>query len=392
MRILYAALAIDLARQDGGATHVREVAYGLAARGHELLVVTGGRTPLPEAPGVRSAAFPVPKYLAFLAYPALARLADPFGPDAVMERYYNFAGPALLWARRRGVPALLEVNAPVVDPPGSLKDRVDRLLGRALRRYARWQVSASARIVTPLHTTVTVPFPESAAKVVELPWGANTDAFHPRVRRERRGEIGALARRYGLEGKRVLVFTGSFRAWHGVRGLVAAAAPLLREDPALALLLVGGGPEEEAVRAQAQALGVADRVVLTGRVPHEQVPLHLALGTVAVAPFDTRLHPPLRHFGFYWSPLKVFEAMAMELPLVVPDLPPLNRMVRDGVEGWTYPEGDLEGLRAALAAALADPEEARRRGQAARRRVVAEFSWAKHCEGLERALGEMVRG
>ena len=81
---------------------------------------------------------------------AVLRTARALRPDVVIERYYNFGGEGLLAARRLGALAVLEVNAPVIDHPGSAKQWLDRLLiVQPLRRWRDWQCRVADLIVTP---------------------------------------------------------------------------------------------------------------------------------------------------------------------------------------------------------------------------------------------------
>jgi glycosyltransferase involved in cell wall biosynthesis len=120
------------------------------------------------------------------------------------------------------------------------------------------------------------------------------------------------------------------------------------------------------------------------------VPLYLAAGHVAVAPFDPAKHPYLRHFGFYWSPLKVFEAMAAGLSVVTARVHPLSSLVRDGKEGFLFKPGSRAELLNALQRLLADPELSEELGARARERVVQDFSWQRHCAQLDRLLQELA--
>jgi glycosyltransferase involved in cell wall biosynthesis len=395
VNILYVASAIALPGTSGGATHVREVAAGLARRGHRVHVVArrGKSGELDLGPGITSTLLPWPDKLALLGYPAIAGVARRFQPDVVMERYYNFAGAGVLLAHRRGLPALLEVNAPMVDPPGSRKETLDRLLGRPLRRWAVRQALWSRRIVTPLASTVPPPVPRD--RIEQVNWGANVDRFHPGLRQERAGELAALRREWGIaEEATVAAFVGSFRAWHGVQSFIRVALKLLPAHPDLYFLAVGGGPDLAPVQAQVTGsrLGAAEtrRIIFTGPQPHERVPLLLALADIGVAPFVPAAYRPLRSFGFYWSPLKIFEYMAMALPVVTTAIPPLNEIIRDGREGLLYAESDDAALAQAIAALAADPAARAAMGARARERVVARYSWDAHCVQLEQAL-EAIR-
>ena len=68
---------------------------------------------------------------------AVRAIAEQIRPDVIMERYYNFGGEAILHARRLNARAVLEVNAPIIDHPGSTKALVDGAL--LLRPMSRWR-------------------------------------------------------------------------------------------------------------------------------------------------------------------------------------------------------------------------------------------------------------
>jgi glycosyltransferase involved in cell wall biosynthesis len=389
MKILYAALKESLPGSHGGAVHVAEVAQQLTRRGHAVLVVAQRRAGQAERETrdgyalVRIAARS--NFLLFQCEPAVRALLAEFKPDVVMERYYNFAGAGIRAAQRAQIPSLLEVNAPMMDPPGTKKYLADKVVLGQMTRMARAQASAAHRIVTPL--AATVPFPEARGKVREIPWGANVELFD-RARLDEK-ELKARRLRINPHHKRVVVFLGSFRPWHGVREFVQVAESLARERDDLLFLMIGSGELLEELRARVARAKLQNQIVLTGAVEYAQVPYYLALADVGVAPFNTAVHPPLR-VGFYWSPLKVHEYMAMGLPVVTIDVAGLNQIARHEQEGLLYPEGDLAALRAAIVRLADDPAWAARLGQAGRARVVEHFSWQKHAALLENVLNECL--
>jgi glycosyltransferase involved in cell wall biosynthesis len=116
----------------------------------------------------------------------------------------------------------------------------------------------------------------------------------------------------------------------------------------------------------------------------------LSLADIGVAPFDVASHTPLREFGFYWSPLKVFEYMAMALPVGTIDIPPLNEIVREGREGLLFPTGDIDRLASALARLSGDVGLRERLGGSARQRIVANYSWQAHCAALDGILRKIA--
>jgi glycosyltransferase involved in cell wall biosynthesis len=402
MRILYVASGIPVPGKYGGSTHTLEVARGLMDRGHAVQVVAAHRAGWSGVrpffcvesgivEGVPVTYVNIPKILSFLGIAHIGRLVSRFRPDVLIERYYNFAGAGMFWAWRSGLPAVLEVNALIIDPPKVKKRRLDDLLGGPMRRWALAQCRWADRIITPLHTTVPQEIPRE--RIVEIPWGANTQRFHPGIRAEEAVEISALRGRLGLNSSaQVVIFVGSFRPWHGVAEFVEAGIRLLEQRPNVHFLLVGKGPLWPIVETRCRESGFNSQFHFTGSVPYKDVPLYLALADVGVAPFQPRCHPALQSAGFFWSPLKVFEYMAMGLPVVTTEIAPLDRIVRQGQEGLLVPEGEVGRLAEAIATLLGDPRQSRAMGQRARQRVVERYGWDRHCERLEKVLEAVWAG
>ncbi|HEY7514175.1 MAG TPA: glycosyltransferase family 4 protein, partial [Vicinamibacteria bacterium] len=115
----------------------------------------------------------------------------------------------------------------------------------------------------------------------------------------------------------------------------------------------------------------------------------VASADVGVAPYDTARLGQLR-LGFYWSPLKIFEYMASGLPTVTIRRPPLDEIVREGLEGLHFPDGDPRGLARTLERLADDAPLRARLGARARERVVLRYSWAAHCAQLEAVLRRIV--
>jgi glycosyltransferase involved in cell wall biosynthesis len=305
----------------------------------------------------------------------VASFARQFKPDVVIERYYNFGGEGILAARHVRALIVLEVNAPVVDYPGSVKRTADRaLIIEPMRRWRDWQCRQADIIVTP--SARIVPGHVPPAKILRTEWGADTERFHP-------GASGqtSLAR---SDGDTVAVFAGAFRSWHGAIHLVDAIRRLrARGRRDIKALLVGDGPELPRVRHAAAGL---DGITLLGAVPHGDVPAILASADIGVAPFDIAAHRSLAH-EFHWSPLKIFEYMASGLPVVAPRIDRLANIVSDGTEGLLYDATNPDALADALER-LTNRSVRRALGAAARSRAVRDFSWANHCLQLERAIND----
>ncbi len=383
MKLLYVASDQKVPGKTGGSVHVEEVARGLAARGHEVhvLALAGERrTNGKDVPyELHPSGLPFDhRFFRWTLRRRVDALIAGLGIEAVMERYYNFGGEGVRAAHARGIPSILEVNSPIKDHPGSFKSALDRaVLLRSLSRLRGELVRKASALVTPL--TSIVPEEVPAEKVHRVHWGANVERFRPDV----------PAKRLEIPEKtKVVVFSGSFRPWHGADLLVRAAPRVLASEPRAVFLFVGSGPAWEEARALAARLGIAN-ALFTGPVAYEEMPSYLRAARIGVAPYQPSRLSQMK-LGFYWSPLKIFEYMATGLPVVSLDVPPLAEIVRPEKEGLLVPEGDEEALASAILRLLSDPKGARAMGESGRERVVAQFSWQRHCEQLESILGRLV--
>jgi glycosyltransferase involved in cell wall biosynthesis len=383
MRILYSAIDQTVPGTTGGSVHVVAVAEGLAALGHEVtaLVTLGDSAGKSLASTVRWIAIRPPlgsTHLRLVRASSIAALVNTLRPDVIIERYHNFGGEAITAARAVGAIAVLEVNAPVVDHPGSRKALLDRaLLVEPMRRWRERLCRLADVIVTP--SAAIVPPDIRRERILVLEWGADTNRFRPYLDGPPpfpRPSVTTLA-----------VFAGAFRNWHGTINLVRAIKYLrARGRKDIGAVLIGDGPELPRVRAEAS--GTSD-ILFTGALPHEVMPRALAAADVGVAPFDPAVHPPLS-LGFYWSPLKIFEYLAAGLPVVAPSIDRMPTLIENGREGLLYDPHTGTALADSLVA-LADPTLRTKLGAAARERCVREYSWTAHCRALERALLDAQR-
>ena len=374
MKILYVASDQTIPGTTGGSIHVAAVAEGLAHLNHDVHVVVTPGGKFPAGP-VHWIALPPPagrKELRWVNTRALRRIARELRPDVVVERYYNFGGEGIAAAKDVGAVAVLEVNAPVVDYPGSSKRFLDRaLIFEPMRRWRERICRHSDLIVTPAAGILPADTPRS--KILEIEWGADVDRFRP-------GATGEVP--FARPADTVAVFAGAFRHWHGTIHIVTAIRELrARGRRDIGAVFIGDGPELPRVRHAAAGL---DGVIFAGALPHDRLPACLAACDIGVAPFDPDTHPSLS-LGFYWSPLKIFEYMAAGLPVVAPAIDRIPNLVGHNSEGLLYDSAIPTGLPHAFAA-LADPELRHRLGRAARERAVRDYSWSSHCLALDAAI------
>jgi glycogen(starch) synthase len=217
-------------------------------------------------------------------------------------------------------------------------------------------------------------------RITVIPNAVDVGAFAFEVARDL-----ALARQLGLEGCTVVGFVGSFYAYEGLDLLVEAVARLRQRRTDVRLLLVGGGPQEDALRLQVRQAGLAESVVFTGRVPHGQVPRYYSLIDVLAYPRKSMRLTELV------TPLKPLEAMAQGQLLVASDVGGHRELIRDGETGFLFRAGDPAALVRALERMLDSRERWPRIRLAGRRYVESERNWAASVAGYRDVYGRLLQ-
>jgi len=290
---------------------------------------------------------------------------------------------ALRVGKLLGIPVVYEIRAfwedAAVDHGSSRAWGLRYRATRAMETYALRRVAAATTICEGLRAEIAtrgiapamVTVIPNAVDIADFSVGGAPDA--------------ALAVRLGLEGKRVLGFIGSFYAYEGLHILLQAMPALLAGQPDIRLLLVGGGAQAAALERQAAELGVADRVVFTGRVPHEQVQRYYDLIEILVYP---RVKMRLTDLV---TPLKPLEAMAQGRLLVASDVGGHRELIDDGRTGVLFAAGDAVALACQVLALLAAPQRWAGLRAGGRRYVEDERNWAASVAGY-RAVYARVSG
>jgi PEP-CTERM/exosortase A-associated glycosyltransferase len=277
--------------------------------------------------------------------------------------------PALRVGRELGIPVVYEVRAfwedAAVDHGTTSEGSLRYRLTRRLETHALCQADHVFTICEGLRQDIAargIP----ADKVTVVPNAVDIEKF----------DVGgtpdeALKTKLGLQGATVLGFIGSFYAYEGLDLLLAALPALLKQRPEVRVLLVGGGPQDAALKAQALQLGVADKVVFTGRVPHAEVGRYYDLVDVLCYPRHSMRLTELV------TPLKPLEAMAQGRLLVASAVGGHKELIRDGETGVLFRAGSAEALAAAVLGLLARREDWPKLRAAGRRFVETERNWAR---------------
>jgi glycosyltransferase involved in cell wall biosynthesis len=370
MHILYLCTdpGIPVFGRKGASIHVQDMIRAFRRGGHRVTLVArrlgGGPpadledlavVPLPDCG--RSVGSDRERVLAELDAD-IPRVIEGLEPiDLIYERHALWSAAAMAWAKVRGRPSVLEVNAPLVEEQASHRTLTDRRQAEAMVKTAM----SSADVVICVSDAL-------------APHAIATGADKSRVRVEANGIDPLRFQRLPdrtlptLNRRWTLGFLGTLKPWHGTSLLVEAAARLVARRRPIELLIIGDGPERANLVLQAEKLGVTAQLRFTGAVDPADVPQFLAAMDIGVAPY-----PNLA--GFYFSPLKFLEYMAAGLPIVASRTGAIPDLLDSGRYGTLVAPDDAAALADALDALIKDPQPAFARAARARRHCLKERSW-----------------
>lgn len=263
----------------------------------------------------------------------LVRTIWRFKPDVIYERYNLYQPIGVVIARWFRIPILSEVNAPLADE--RLKHN-----GLKLYRFAKWIEGFTWR-----HATYVLPVTQVLAesirqagvpdeRIVVVPNGINQHVF------DRLPRVAERTQREPL----IIGFTGFVNPWHRLD--LALEAIARHKDKNVKLVCVGDGTILPELKAQAERLGIRDKVEFTGLVGRDKVFDY-------VATFDIALQPDVTAYA---SPLKLFEYLAVGSLVVAPRTPNLLEILDDN-SALLFEPGNLDDFAAKLAFALLHLED-----------------------------------
>ena len=389
-RILH-VLDHSLPLHSGYTFRTRAILKAQAAQGHDVRAITGLRH-FAEGPDIETidgltfhrtlgdAAGPVGlrewREISQLAG-AITNLCRVWRPDVIHAHSPALCGQAALSAARKtGLPLVYEIRAFWEDAAvgngtgreASLKYRLTRALESHVVAGAGAVVTICEGLRRDLVSRGTDP-----AKITIMPNGVDLGLFGTPLPRDE-----ALADELGLGGNAdpapVIGFIGSFYDYEGIDDLIAAMPTLVQRHPRARLLLVGGGPCEDALRAQSAASPASAAILFTGRVPHDQVDRYYSLIDIMAYPRkQSRLTDLV-------TPLKPLEAMAQGKLVAASDVGGHRELMTDRVNACLFAPDNPARCAHALAALLDERGDWNRYRAASRMHVETRHDWARNAE------------
>lgn len=296
--------------------------------------------------------------------------------DVIYRRHGLFHSEYFL-ARLFGIPSVQEVNGIEIDL-ARVHKRGDTVSLWLIDRIERYYMSKADKIIviTPkLAEVLARDYHVAKDKIVVVPNGANTDLFKPMDTIEARRQLNLeLSQHY-------VGMAGSFTRYQGHEYLIRSAPLVLAECPDSRFLIVGDGETREALTALAHQIECSDRIMFTGSVPYEQVPLYLNATDLCVSPKKPLL-------GGY-SPQSLYEFMACGRPVIATRTSGFEILEEHNAGLLINPENARE-FADAIIKLLRDPELRERMGENGRRYVMENHSWKIVASKVAKACQEAI--
>jgi PEP-CTERM/exosortase A-associated glycosyltransferase len=272
---------------------------------------------------------------------------------------------ALRVAMQYGLPFVYEVRGLWEDAAvdeGKIRPRSAKyLLGRRLETTVATSADGLITISQHLKDEL-VERKIPIERIFVVPNGVDSARFTPRPPDQ------VLLRELGLTNAICLGYVGSLYAWEGVDDLVRAVPCIVSQEPRVKLLIVGGGHQEIVIRGLIEDLGLSERILFIGQVPHKDVCRYISIMDVLVYPRKKTRQTDLV------TPLKPLEAMAMCKAVLGSDVGGIAELVVDGT-GLLYRAGDSADLAEKCLRLISCPELRHSLAQRARAHVIEHRSW-----------------
>jgi PEP-CTERM/exosortase A-associated glycosyltransferase len=253
--------------------------------------------------------------------------------------------PALKVGRKLGLPVVYEIRAFWEDAAVDHGTYKENSWKYKLVRFLETWVCRKANHVTVLCNGLKGDLIKRGIpsyKITPVFNGINPEDFKPGP------PDNEYRKKWALDGKKVIGFIGSFYRYEGLDLLVQAFSYISTEMPNVVLLLVGGGEMEDELKKQIDRLGIEERVIMPGRIPHERIPGIYSFIDILVYPrYSMRLTDLV-------TPLKPLEAMAMAKTFVASDVGGHGELIKHNENGILFAAGDAESLTEAIEGLLVD--------------------------------------
>jgi len=300
----------------------------------------------------------------FVVYYRIKKYIKKDKVDLIYERYSLFMYYTVKLARKNNIPVILEIN------DSALVERVRHLFFVAIaKKFESWIFRNADGLVF-----ISNEFKKIASTNYTLTnhMCVSPNAADPQQFSRDKYDRRTIRKQLGIESGIVCGYVGAFHHWHGIHIFIDKVIPVMKKNPDTYMLMIGDGELLDDIKGIVEENHLQDKFIFTSRIPHDEVPHYIAAMDIAVLP-DSNV---------YGSPMKIFEYMAMEVPVVAPDYSPIGEVIKSGETGWLFHKNDFNDCVQLFEKLLNDLDEIRRVGKNAREYIIKERQWSNNAEDI----------
>jgi glycosyltransferase involved in cell wall biosynthesis len=228
------------------------------------------------------------------------------------------------------------------------------------RYVTRYTLARSTFFTSDCETTrqKAIAYGMNPNHTIVFPWGVDLERFTPAVTRHSSPDFTLFCNR-------------SWEPRYGVYVLARAFVEAARQRPELRLMLLGGGSQGNLLRQILTDGGVMERVHFGGKVSQTELPRYYQMADLYIS---------ASHVD--GSSVSLMEALACGLPALVSDIPANQEWVAGGINGWLFPDGNVDALSTAILRVYDERMNLAEIGRAARATAEEKADWKKNFRKL----------
>ena len=306
---------------------------------------------------------------------------EKFKPDIIVARLDLYLFSALRTARKNKLPIIIEADCPPVYEAVEFQKQYFRIpiISEKIEKYVLKNADFVITQSNVLHDHFSNRYQLDLKKMAVAPNAVVPEKFQINESDEE------LRKKYDLKSDPVVGFVGSMSVWHGIENLQKIILNIVAKIPHVKFLLVGtGGGNENKLSDFLRKNNLEKNVVFTGYVPHKEIPKHIGLFDVALAPY-----PGLDFF--YYSPVKMFEYMAAGKPMVTTDIGQIAEVITNNFDGILCRPDNIDELINSTLLLLENEKERKRIGENARLTIKNKHTWQHRANQWNKAINMVVK-
>lgn len=366
---------------EGGMSSMHNgILNGLLQLGHKAVFASSGRMKLPQ--GIPIYFIPHSKILwnlpEVLNLPynkkvttELTKIIEKEKPDFLYQHHADFNYSGTILKKKLGLPFFLQCESVQF----WIKEKWGKLYLKKLLRdieEIQWHQADAIFVISEEVKKHIASFGVDQNKIYVNSSSVNPDVFHPNI------DGSEIRKKYNLEGKFVIGFTGTFAPWHGVEVLAESVKIITKNLKEAIVFFVGDGMLRPKIEEILKKDNVESKAIITGMQPFELMPKFIAACDVVVSPCVQTDDAT----EFFNSPIKLFEYLGMGKPIVASKVGQQSYVIQNEVNGIHCEQKSPDDLANAVIKLYKNPDLSKKISIQARKDAVEKYNWINNSKRI----------